>query len=389
MKKIVILGSTGSIGTNALDVLSQHPDRFAVVALAAGRNIARLSEQIRRYHPPLVSVADREDAQRLEQELRADSRHPVPKILWGEEGAVAAATVSDADIVLSAFVGAAGLVPTLSALKAKKTVALANKEALVVAGEFMIATAKRYRAPLLPVDSEHSAIFQCLQGNETRAVSRILLTASGGPFRTRPIESFADITLDEALAHPNWKMGPKITIDSATMMNKGLELIEARWFFDQPVERIEVHIHPESVIHSMVAFWDGSVMAQLGVPDMRGPIAYALSYPERLPLSVPALDLFAAQKLTFYRPERERFPALYLAMEAARLGGTAPAVLNAANEVANAAFREGRLAFVGISSLIETVLNRAVQAAQIHSIDALETVLSVDAWARKTAEALL
>lgn len=384
VKKIAILGSTGSIGTNTLDVVAQHPDRFSVVALAAGKNIALLAEQVAAYRPELVSVSDAADVAPLQALLRVRNSK-CPTILYGTEGAVAVATQSEASLVVSAFVGAAGLLPTLRAIEAGKPIGLANKEALIVAGELVTAKAREHGVPLLPIDSEHSAIFQCLEGGDGKTVRRILLTASGGPFLHRPLDRFSDVTLQEALAHPNWKMGPKITIDSATMMNKGLELIEAKWLFDQPADRIDVHIHPESIVHSMVEFWDGSVMAQLGVPDMRTPISYAMSYPDRLPLSVPSLNLFAQKSLTFLAPERARFPALYLAIEAARLGGSAPAVLNAANEVANAAFRDGRCAFLDIVKVVEKVLS----TADIEPVRDLDRVLEIDAWARARAEELL
>lgn len=382
-KAVSILGSTGSVGTNTLDVVSKHRDRFRVIALAAGKNIRLLARQVVEFRPELVSVEREDDIDSLHT-LLTEEGVGIP-IRYGPEGAIEVATHPKATLVISAFVGAVGLLPTLRAIAAGKDIALANKETLVMAGELMMRKAKEYGVTILPVDSEHSAIFQCLQGNERKSIRRILLTASGGPFLNRPMDTFKKITLEEALQHPNWKMGAKITIDSATMMNKGLELIEARWLFDQPVESIGVHIHPESVVHSMVEFCDGSVMAQLGVPDMRTPIAYALAYPDRLPLDVHSLDLFHYEKLTFLEPDHDRFPALHLAMEAARKGGSAPAILNAANEVANAAFRNGRSSFLGIARVVEEVL----QSAEIRPVSELDLVLEADAWARRRAEEVL
>lgn len=373
-KKITILGSTGSIGTQALDIVARHPDRFKVEALVAGEKIDRLAEQIQRFRPRLVSVKKKEDVLSLQSAFGGSVR-----FLWGEEGTTEAAAAPDADLVLSAIVGAAGLRPTYEALKAGKTVALANKESLVIAGELMTNQARESGARLLPVDSEHSAIFQCLAAGRREEVRRLILTASGGPFLNHSRERLTAVTVEEALRHPNWKMGDKITIDSATLMNKGLELIEARWLFDFGPERIEVQIHPQSVIHSLVEFCDGSILAQMGVPDMRCAISYALAYPERIESGVESLALTKMGSLTFYEPDLEKFPCLRLARESAAAGGSVPVVLNAANEVAVGRFLKKQIGFLDIPRLVESALNGHRRLP----ILTLEDVLEVDRWTRE------
>ena len=382
MKRLAILGSTGSIGQNALAVVAEHPQEFQVVGLAAGKNIKVLAEQIRAVRPQLVSVQDEAAARQLKLALNG---HPPAEILVGSEGAVAVAAAPDADLVVSAMVGAVGLPPTLAAVEAGKTVALANKETLVAAGSLVMAAVAAHGATLLPVDSEHSAIFQAMQGHCREEVRRLWLTASGGPFRTWPQEKLDAATPAQALKHPNWSMGAKITIDSATMMNKALEVIEASVLFGLPVSQVEVYIHPQSIIHSLVEFVDGSVLAQLGWPDMRLPIAYALTYPRRLPLHQEPLDLGKVAQLTFERPDFMRFPSLRLGYEAARIGGTMPAVLNAANEVAVAAFLEGRLSFPGIPRVVEATM----AAHSSEPLKDLPQVLTVNSWAREQAQALV
>lgn len=376
-KKISILGSTGSVGVSTLDVISRHPDRFEVVALSAGSNLDLLSKQIGEFHPRLVSVKTEDDAHRLKGFLADRS----VEILYGKEGTVAVATVVQATMVVSAIVGAAGLLPTLSALQKGKTVGLANKESMVIAGELMRQTSSQTGAVLLPIDSEHSALFQCLQGNRREDLKRLILTASGGPFLHRPQSEFASITVEEALKHPNWSMGNKITIDSATMMNKGLEVMEARWLFDVMPDRISVLIHPQSIVHSLVEYRDGSVMAQLGLPDMRVPIAYALSYPERIESGAGSLDFFKWGRLDFLEPDFEKFPCLRLSCEVAQKGLTYPAVLNAANEIAVAAFLEKKISFVDI----EKIIRKTVEAHQPRKVANLEDVLEADRWGRELA----
>jgi 1-deoxy-D-xylulose-5-phosphate reductoisomerase len=382
MKRLAILGSTGSIGQNALAVVAEHPQEFEVVGLAAGKNIGLLAEQIRAYRPQRVSVQDERVARELKASL--DGEPPV-EILAGPEGAVAVAAAPEADLVVSAMVGAVGLPPTLAAVEAGKTVALANKETLVAAGSLVMAAVAANRASIIPVDSEHSAIFQALAGQRREEVRRLWLTASGGPFRTWPLEKIAAATPAQALKHPNWSMGAKITIDSATMMNKALEVIEASVLFKLPVSQVEVYIHPQSIIHSLVEFVDGSVLAQLGWPDMRLPIAYALTYPRRLPLNSEPLDLGKVAQLTFERPDFGRFPSLRLGYEAAETGGTMPAVLNAANEVAVAAFLAGRLPFPGIPRVVQETMARHTAAP----LENLTQVLAVNHWARECAQTLI
>jgi len=380
VKKIAVLGSTGSIGRNTLDIVSRFPERFEVVALAAGENIILLAEQAQKFRPRLVSCKNEALARKLAPLLPAET-----KLLHGKEGAIACATHPEAEIVVSALVGAIGLLPTYEAIKAGKDIALANKETLVMAGPLVMAEVARQGVKLLPVDSEHSAIFQALQAGRKEDVSCLILTASGGPFRTRPREEFSSITPEEALKHPNWRMGAKITIDSATLMNKGLEVIEAHFLFGFPPEKIEVKIHPQSIVHSLVEFVDGSLIAHLGIPDMRIPIAYALSFPERLPLGLPRLNLVAASPLTFEEPDLEKFPCLALAYRALELGGTAPAILNAANEVAVEAFLAGRLRF----DLIPVLLERTLKECEIKPLRKLEDVLDADIFARIKAQEIL
>ena len=372
-KKIAILGSTGSIGTQALDVVSQHPDLFEARVLTAGRRADLLIDQARRFLPDAVVIADESQYQYV-QEALADL--PV-KVYAGEEALCQVVEGEQIDIVLTALVGFAGLRPTLHAINARKAIALANKETLVVAGELVMQRALARQAPILPVDSEHSAIFQCLAG-ERSPIEKIILTASGGPFRLMERERLAAVTPTEALKHPNWQMGAKITIDSATMMNKGFEMIEAKWLFGVSPTDIEIVVHPESIIHSAVQFADGAVKAQLGMPDMRVPIQYALSYPQRLTLNTPKLDLFTLGHLTFEKPDIERFACLALAYEATQSGGNKPCVLNAANEVANLAFREGRLGFLQIAEVIAETMARTPFVAE----PSLDTYLATDKEAR-------
>jgi 1-deoxy-D-xylulose-5-phosphate reductoisomerase len=382
MKRLAILGSTGSIGQSTLTVVAEHPGEFQVAGLAAGRNVQVLAEQIHKFNPALVSVQDEEVAGRLRALL---PREMAPEILTGAEGAIRVATADGVDLMVSAMVGAVGLEPTLAAVQAGIPVALANKETLVAAGPLVMAAAKERGVPLIPVDSEHSAIFQALQGQRREDIRRLWLTASGGPFRTFPAARLAQVTAAEALRHPNWSMGPKITIDSATMINKALEVIEAGVLFGLPVDQIEVVIHPQSIVHSLVEFVDGSVIAQMGVPDMRLPIAYALSYPRRLPLNSSPLDLCKTGQLTFEAPDLDRFPGLKLGYAAARRGGTMPAVFNAANEVAVAAFLAGRLNFPGIPR----VAAQTMAAHEPQPLKSLAQVLSVNLWARNFAQDLI
>jgi 1-deoxy-D-xylulose-5-phosphate reductoisomerase len=382
VKKIAILGSTGSIGVNALDVVSKHPGHLEVVALAAGRSLDVLKGQVERFRPKIVSVLDRELAGRLKAMLGSA---PLPEILWGDEGVRCVASAPGADMVLSAIVGAAGLVPTLEAIEAGKDIALANKETLVTAGALVVEKARSKGVRIIPVDSEHSAVFQCMEGNGQGSVGRVILTASGGPFLRTPREKLERVRISEALNHPNWKMGKKITIDSATMMNKGLEVIEAHWLFGVDYDRIDVVIHPQSIVHSLVEFVDGSVMAQMGLPDMRGPISYALFYPERTPGGFPSFKLSDVRPLEFLPPDLDRFPCLRLGYEAGRAGGTMPAVMNAANEVAVTSFLEENIPFPAIARVIEEVMSRHVPVG----ISSLEAVLSADAWARNQAEQIL
>lgn len=376
MKNVVLLGSTGSIGTSTTKVAEDLPDRIRLVGLAAGNNAELLLRQIRKFQPEAVSLADPERA----AELR-DIVGTTPRVYAGTEGLVRLATLPSADIVLIAIVGTAGLQPALAAIRAGKDIAIASKEILVMAGEIVMAEARKYGVRVLAVDSEHSAIFQCLDGRPPGSVRRLWLTASGGPFRQLPKEEFASITLEQALKHPSWVMGTKITIDSATLFNKGLEMIEARWLFDIEIDRVKVVVHPQSVIHSMVEFIDGSILAQLSTPDMCLPIQYALTYPERVASERVQTDFARIGQLTFEELDDDRFPAVNLAREAGRTGGTLPAVLNAANEVAVAAFCHGQIPFTGIT---ETVA-RVMAAHKTVAHPTLEDIMSADAWAREAA----
>lgn len=381
MKHLAILGSTGSIGTQTLDIVRQHPDQFAVYAISAHRSVDMLIQQALEFNPAVVCIADESYYPRLRDAL---SDLPI-QVLAGEKAIADMVTMPAIDTVVAAMVGYAGLQPTIAAIRARKTIALANKETLVVAGELICRLAQRYHVPILPVDSEHSAIFQSLVGENPESVEKLLLTASGGPFRTFSFQQMQHVTAAQALQHPNWEMGAKITIDSASMMNKGFEVIEARWLFNLPVDRIQVLVHPQSVVHSAVQFIDGSVKAQLGTPDMRLPIQYALTYPERWQCDVPRLDLFATHNLTFEQPDLQRFPNLQLAYQAMEQGGNCPCVLNAANEVVNLAFREGRCAFLQMSHIIEQTMAEATFIAEPTYEDYVET----DRLARRLATELL
>ena len=380
-RQIALLGSTGSIGTQALDVVRNNPDRFEVYALVARRNVELLARQAREFRPEVVVIADEQQYAPLKEAL-AD----LPMKVWAGADAIAdVVQMEPVDMVLTAVVGYAGLRPTLAALEAGKAVALANKETLVVAGELVTATARRAGAPILPVDSEHSAIFQCLSGQDAQAVEKVILTASGGPFRTMTREELSTVTPAQALRHPNWSMGTKVTIDSASMMNKGFEMIEARWLFGLPPERIEVVVHPQSVIHSMVQFADGAVMAQLGEPDMHLPIAYALAYPHRLRRDAPRLNFARLSTLTFEAPNKERFPNLTYAFDAIRRGGNMPCILNAADEVAVDAFLNGRIGFLAMSDLIAETMARTPFIATPTYDDYVQT----DAEARRIATEII
>jgi len=381
MKRLAIIGATGSIGVSALEVVADFSERFTVVAMSGGMNIELLARQIRQFRPRLAAVLHEDDARRLRGMLGDVST----EIVWGVEGLIACAAHAEADMVLSAIVGAAGLVPTMAAIEAGKDVALANKETLVTAGALVTAAAERNRVRLFPVDSEHSALFQSLEGHRSDDVRRLILTASGGPFRQLPLHEMRAATPSQALAHPNWSMGRKISIDSATMMNKGLEVIEAHWLFNIPATQIAVHVHPQSIVHSMVEYLDGSVIAQLGIPDMKTPIAYAFSYPERIPLRLPPLDLCAVGSLTFEEPDVMRFPCLSLAYHALEAGGIAPAVLNAANEIAVEAFLREQIGFLDIQAIIQGVLDRIPQFEPSH----VDEILRVDLHARDAARRLI
>ena len=382
MKRITLLGATGSVGRRALELVSAFPDALSVEGLAArGSNVPLLAELCRRYRPKAVAVLKADAADALARVLA----HPRPEILRGPDGLVTLAAQTDADIVLSALVGGAGLLPTMAAIQAGRNIALANKETLVMAGSLMTSAARARKVALLPVDSEHSAIFQCLQGHNRSDVRRIILTASGGPFRQLSREALAHVTVADALKHPTWKMGAKITTDSATLMNKGLEIIEARWLFDLGPEQIAVVVHPQSIVHSMVEYIDGSIIAQLGVADMGIPILYALTHPERRPCPAPALNLAEVGQLTFEEPDIGRFPCLVLARRALARGGSAPAILNAANEVGVAAFLEGRIRFTQIPELIAETLDRL----PVRELSTIEECVRVDSEARHLAEEVL
>ncbi len=376
MKRITLLGATGSIGLRTLDLVSAFPEEFTVAGMAArGSNPDKIADLCRKYTPQAVALLEPEAVDALARALPA----PRPELLSGIDGLVALARDVDADVVLSALVGGVGLLPTMAAIQAGRTMALANKETLVMAGRLMTSAARARGVALLPVDSEHSAVFQCLVGHNRGDVHRVLLTASGGPFRELPTDKFAAVTVEDALRHPTWKMGAKITIDSATLMNKGLEVIEARWLFDLAPDQVQVIIHPQSIVHSMVEYIDGSVIAQLGVADMGIPILYALTFPERRPTPAPRLDLTRTGPLTFEPPDPERFPALRLARAALEQGGVAPVVLNAANELAVAAFLERRIGFPEITQSIE----RALAAEPPRELGSIEECLEVDTRARR------
>ncbi|QQS34063.1 MAG: 1-deoxy-D-xylulose-5-phosphate reductoisomerase [Acidobacteriota bacterium] len=383
MRVISILGSTGSIGRSTLAV-TEHLGDIRVAAMAAGRNMELFAEQVAKFRPELVACDDAECAESLANQLRAHGAE-IPRIETGTNGLVAVATHADAETVVSATVGAVGFIPTLRAIEAGKRIALANKETLVMAGEVMTAAAAKSGAEILPVDSEHNAIHQCLRGEKMSEVKRLILTASGGPFRTRSKVEIALATREEALNHPNWDMGEKITIDSATLMNKGLEVIEAHWLFGLPAEQISVIVHPQSVIHSMVELNDGSIIAQLGVTDMKHPIQYALTYPDRLVGCVPPLDLAGLSQLTFEEPDIDKFPCLGLAFDALKQGGTMPAVLNAANEVSVRSFLDGRIGFGDIADI-----NGGVMAThEVKPASEIDTILEADNWARGVAESMV
>ncbi len=381
MKQIVLLGSTGSIGDSTLDIVAKFPDQFSILGLAARHSDEKLEEQIRSFRPKFVALADAAAAQRLRSRVNDPALH----VLDGPDGVTEVASLPESDLVISAIVGGAGLVPTMAAIRAGRRVALANKEPMVMAGQLMQEEARRQGVPIFPVDSEHSAIFQSLVGHRREDVRRIILTASGGPFWDCTKEYMETVTPEQALQHPNWNMGAKITVDSATLMNKGLEVIEARWLFDCPPAQLDVVIHRESIIHSLVEYRDGSVIAQLGLPDMRTPISYAMDYPRRVPLDPPSLDLWKFGKLTFYQPDPVRFPCLRLAYEALDRGGTCPAILNAANEAAVDAFLYHGLPFGNIANVIE----RTVQCADVQPLTSLEDALEADRWAREKASAFI
>lgn len=385
---ISVLGSTGSIGISTLDVIAQHPERYRAVGLAANRDVEGLFQQCERFQPTVVAMADEASAAELAKRLASIGSSI--EVLAGEAGVIAIAELTDAEMVMAAIVGAAGLTPTLAAVRKGKRILLANKESLVVAGDLFMREAKAHKASVLPIDSEHNAVFQCMpqdfeQGLAAKGVKRILLTASGGPFRTWTNDQLKSATPEQACAHPNWSMGRKISVDSATMMNKGLEVIEARWLFDATPEQIKVVVHPQSVVHSMVQYVDGSVLAQLGNPDMRTPIAHAMAWPERHGSGVASLDLFEVARLDFEEPDTQRFPCLRLAFDAVAAAGVAPAVLNAANEVAVDAFLSKQLAFVRIPEIIETVLSQNLEG----DLDSVEGLMAIDQAARAAAEQLI
>lgn len=382
MKCISLLGSTGSIGVNVLEVVRKFPERYKVVALAAGTNVELLTSQVEEVDPEIISVIDEERVAALKERLPSRYHN---RIVWGVEGNKEVAAFSSADVTISAIVGAAGLLPTLAAINAGKNIGLANKETLVMAGKIVMSKVREKGVQLLPVDSEHSAIFQVLEGSRKTDLKKIILTASGGPFRGKSLNELRKVTKDQALNHPNWEMGRKISIDSATLMNKGLEVIEARWLFDVTADKIDVVVHPQSIVHSLVEYQDGSVLAQLGIPDMKIPIAYALSYPARLPLQLPALQLAQCANLEFLEPDYICFPALKLAFDALREGGVMPAVLNAANEVAVAAFLDSRIHFLEIAETVRRTMDIVNQGCE----DSLEDILQADSNARRVAVTMI
>ena len=381
MKKIVILGSTGSIGTNTLDIVSKFPDKFQAIGLTASTNVDKIEEQVRTFEPIMVAMADDASA----RALRTRCRGIRTKVVSGVAGLLETATMAEADLVISAIVGGAGLVPTLAAIKAGKSIGLANKEPMVMAGRLMQEEARKAHVRIFPIDSEHSALFQSMEGHRVVDIRRLILTASGGPLWNMTTEQMKEVTPKQALQHPTWKMGPKITIDSATLMNKGLEVVEARWLFDIAPSQIEVLIHRESIIHSLVEYSDRSVIAQLGLPDMRTPISYAMNYPERLQLDLPSLNLAEIGRLSFCEPDDARFPCLRLGYEALRVGGTLPAVLNAANEIAVQAFLDHRIGFLDIAATIRRTIDAHVPVEVL----TLEDALHADTWARGHATSLI
>lgn len=378
---IVILGSTGSIGTQTLDIIDEHPERFRAVVLTAGRNWQLLAEQARKFRPRRVVIADTSALPELRRAL-----HDLPiEVEAGADAIADTAAMPEGDIVVTAMVGYSGLIPTIRAIEAHKTIALANKETLVVAGEIITALVKKHGAKIVPVDSEHSAIFQCLEGEDRNCISKIILTASGGPFRNLTVEELQNVTVADALRHPNWNMGAKVTIDSASMMNKGFEMIEARWLFDCEPEKIEIAVHPQSIVHSMVEYIDGSVKAQLGVPDMHLPIRYALSYPQRIVSRRPPMRLADYANLTFEAPDTAKFPMLRFAFEAIEQGGNMPCILNAANEVAVAAFLKGEIGFMDIPRLSEKVMKSVSPISDV----TLDDLIATNTEARRVAESIL
>lgn len=377
MKNISILGSTGSIGVSTLEIVSAHPDRFRIIALTAGSNLELFIRQIKQFAPRIAAVASPADVPRMKELCSGLD----VTVLGGVEGLIAAAIADETEMVVAAIVGAAGLVPTAAAIRAGKDIALANKETLVTAGHLFMNLVEEFGVKLYPVDSEHSAIFQSIEGHRYDDIQKIILTASGGPFLNTPAAKLSNVTVRDALNHPNWNMGKKITIDSATMMNKGLEVIEACWLFNTPVDKISVNIHPQSIVHSMVEYIDGCVIAQLGMPDMKAPIAYALAYPERILTGVKRLDLTLLSGLTFFNPDHDKFRCLGLAYRAMTSGESMPAVMNAANEIAVTEFLEGRIGFTQIAETIERTMN----AHSAHNLSTIEEVLKADLWGRESA----
>ena len=382
MKNIAILGSTGSIGVNALRVIQANPEKYQVTALAAGKNIRLLLEQIKRFRPLAVAVMEETAANELKAQMTNSGR---PEIFFGTEGFIRLATMTEADTIISAMAGAAGLLPTYSGIKAGRNIALANKETMVMAGSLVMAEARKHGVSILPIDSEHSAILQSLQGHPREDLRRVILTASGGPFRDLSLEEMSKVTPAQALNHPNWNMGAKVSIDSSTMMNKGLEAIEAKWLFDLKMDQISILIHSQSIVHSMVEYKDGSIISQMGVPDMIIPISFALSFPHHLKTRVPPLELEKVGTLSFEKPDMKRFRCLDLALKAAEIGGSMPAVLNGANEIAVESFLKGNIGFLDIPDLIE----KTMASHENHPIDSIETVMEVDRWARDMARSIL
>lgn len=382
MKKIAVLGSTGSIGVNALKLVQSNPEKYRVIALAAGINIDLLLKQIDDFQPIAVAVLQEDLAEELKRRL---IKGKYPQVFYGTEGFIRIATHAEVDTVVSAITGAAGLLPTYEAIRAGKSIALANKETMVMAGPLVMAEARNQRISIFPIDSEHSAILQCLHGHPRKDLRRVILTGSGGPFRDFSLEQMRNVTPSQALKHPNWDMGPKISIDCATMINKGLEAIEARWFFDLDMDQINILVHPQSIVHSMVEYKDGSIIAQLGIPDMTIPISYALSFPRHIGNILPRLELEDIGTLSFEKPDLERFRCLELALRAARTGGSMPAVMNGANEVAVESFLEGIIGFLDIPDLIE----KTMEAHEPYSIDTIDKVIEADRWARNTGRNIL